>query len=67
MSERVDRINELYRKQKTVGLTEEEKAEQKKLRDEFREIVRKNMSLDLGNTVIERPDGRREKLPRRGK
>ena len=67
MSERVDRINELYRKQKTVGLTEEEKAEQKKLRDEFREIVRRNMSLDLGNTVIERPDGRREKLPRRGK
>ena len=67
MSERVDRINELYRKQKTVGLTEEEKAEQTKLRDELREIVRKNMSLDLGNTVIERPDGRREKLPRRGK
>lgn len=65
MSERVDRINELYRKQKTVGLTEEEKAEQKKLRDEFREIVRRNMSLDLGNTVIERPDGKREKLPRR--
>ena len=67
MSERVDRINELYRKQKTVGLTEEEKAEQKKLRDEFREIVRRNMSLDLGNTVIERPDGQREKLRRRGK
>ncbi len=65
MSQRVDRINELYKKQKTVGLTEEEKAEQKKLRDEFREIVRRNMSLDLGNTVIERPDGQREKLRRR--
>ena len=36
MSERTDRINELYHKSKTVGLTEEEKAEQKKLRDEFR-------------------------------
>ncbi len=67
MSERVDRINELYRKQKTVGLTEEEKAEQKKLRDEFRESVRRNMSRDLGNTVIERPVGQREKLRRRDK
>ena len=36
MSERTDRINELARKQKTVGLTPEEKAEQKKLREEFR-------------------------------
>ena len=59
MSWRTDRINELYHKSKTVGLTEEEKAEQKKLRDEFRAIIRANMSLDLNNTVIERPDGQR--------
>ncbi len=67
MSQRTDRINELYHKSKTVGLTEEEKAEQKKLRDEFRAIIRANMSLDLNNTVIERPDGQREKLTKKGK
>ena len=32
---RLDRINELARKQKTVGLTDAEKAEQKKLREEY--------------------------------
>jgi uncharacterized protein YnzC (UPF0291/DUF896 family) len=67
MSLRTDRINELYHKSKTVGLTEEEKAEQKKLRDEFRAIIRANMSLDLNNTVIERPDGQRERLTKKGK
>lgn len=67
MSERTDRINELYHKSKTVGLTEEEKAEQKRLRDEFRAIIRANMSLDLNNTVIERPDGQREKLQKKSK
>ncbi len=67
MSQRVDRINELYHKSKTVGLTEEEKAEQKKLRDEFRAIIRANMSLDLNHTVIERPDGKREKLTKKEK
>ncbi len=67
MSQRIDRINELYHKSKTVGLTEEEKAEQKKLRDEYRAIIRANMSLDLNNTVIERPDGTREKLSNKGK
>ncbi len=67
MSERVDRINELYHKSKIVGLTEAEKAEQKKLRDEFRAIIRANMSLDLNNTVIERPDGQREKLSKKEK
>jgi uncharacterized protein YnzC (UPF0291/DUF896 family) len=66
MSTRTDRINELYHKSKTVGLTEEEKAEQKKLRDEFRAIIRANMALDLNNTVIERPDGQREKLTKKG-
>ena len=67
MSLRTDRINQLYHKSKTVGLTEEEKAEQKKLRDEFRAIIRANMSLDLNNTVIERPDGQRERLTKKGK
>ena len=33
--EKIARINELYRKQKSVGLTFEEKREQKKLREEY--------------------------------
>lgn len=62
MSERTDRLNELARKQKTVGLTEEEKAEQARLRDEFRAIFRANFGLTLENTVIETPDGKVHKL-----
>ena len=33
--EKIDRINTLYEKSKRDGLTEEEKAEQKKLREEY--------------------------------
>ena len=55
--EKVLRINELARKEKSVGLTPEEKAEQKKLRDEFRAIFRANFALQLDNTIFERPDG----------
>lgn len=62
MSARTDRINELARKQKTVGLTEEEKAEQAKLRAEFRAIFRANFALQLDNTVIELPDGTKKTL-----
>ena len=36
MDERVKRINELAQKSRTVGLTEEEKAEQQRLRQAFR-------------------------------
>ena len=57
MSARTDRINELARKEKSVGLTPEEKVEQKKLRDEFRAIFRANFALQMDNTVFERPDG----------
>ena len=38
---KVDRINELARLSKTRPLTEEEKAEQKKLREEYLAEVRK--------------------------
>ena len=47
MSERTDRLNELARKEKSEGLTAEEKTEQKRLRDEFRAIFRKIFAMVL--------------------
>lgn len=49
---KLDRINELARKQKTVGLTEEERAEQKILRDEYRAAFRRSLIASLDNTVL---------------
>ena len=63
---KIDRINELARKSKTEGLTEEEKAEQKVLRDEYIASFRAMFRGQLDNTVIQRPDGSRESLKDRG-
>ena len=61
--EKVLRINELARKSKTPeGLTPEELAEQKKLRDEYIAEFRLSMGMMLDNTVIEYPDGTRKSL-----
>lgn len=62
MSERTDRLNELARKQKTVGLTEEEKAEQQVLREEFRAAFRRNFAMQLDTIRVETPDGKIKKL-----
>lgn len=53
MSALTDRINELARKEKTIGLTPDEKAEQSRLRDQFRAIFRKNFAAQLENTEFE--------------
>jgi len=59
---KVDRINYLARKSKSEGLTEEEKAEQQVLRKEYIEDYRRSLRGILDNTVIQRPDGTKEKL-----
>lgn len=46
----VERINELARKAKTVGLTEEEKQEQAKLRKEYIASVVGDLRNQLDNT-----------------
>lgn len=62
MSERTERLNALARKEKEVGLTPEEKAEQQVLRDEFRAAFRRNFALQLDNTVVQTPDGKTHSL-----
>ncbi len=47
--EKLDRISELSRKSKSVGLTEKEKEEQAKLRNEYLAAIRKNFRAVLEN------------------
>ena len=63
---KIDRINELYRKSKTTGLTDTEKAEQQQLRTEYRMDVMNNLSGSLRNVRIKKPDGTIEKLKPKG-
>lgn len=62
---KLDRINELARKSKIQELSPEEKAEQKKLRDEYIALVRKNLRGTLNNTTIQYPDGTKKKLDKK--
>lgn len=67
MDLKIDRINELYRKSKEVGLTEEEKAEQVALRKAYVEAFHNNMRGHLDNMKIQRPDGTIENVKDRYK
>ena len=53
----INRINELARKAKTVGLTPEEKEEQKKLRTEYIAVISMNLRAQLDNIDIQEEDG----------
>lgn len=55
--EKIARINELYKKAKTGGLTEEEAKEQHALRQEYLDNVRKNLKSQLNNIDIKEADG----------
>ncbi|MBR2039872.1 MAG: DUF896 domain-containing protein [Clostridia bacterium] len=63
--ERIDRINELARKKKTVGLTEEELQEQAVLRREYIESYKQSLVSQLENTYIVEPDGTKRKVTRK--
>jgi 5-formyltetrahydrofolate cyclo-ligase len=54
---KIDRINTLAHKQKSVGLTEEEKKEQAELRKEYLEAVKENLRQSLNNVSIKEADG----------
>lgn len=55
--EKIARINALAKKAKTEGLTDEEKAEQKALREEYVADFRNSLKAQLDNTVVLNPDG----------
>lgn len=57
MQEIIDRINELYHKSQDVGLTEEEKAEQKDLRQQYVLSIRRSLRGQLDNIDIQNEDG----------
>ena len=50
--QKINRINELYRKSKAEGLTEAEKKEQKILRREYIEAVKGNLVEEKDGTVV---------------
>lgn len=54
---KITRINELYHKSKEEGLTDEEKKEQKCLRQEYMEAFRRNLRGQLNNIDIQEEDG----------
>ena len=60
--EKLNRINELAKKSKETELTEEEKAEQAALRQEYINEIRASFGAMLDNTVIQYPDGTRKSL-----
>ena len=63
--EKVARINELAHLSKERALTDAEKKEQAQLRAEYIAEIRASFGGMLQNTVIERPDGTREHLPKK--
>lgn len=60
--EKIKRINFLAAKAKAEGLTDEEKAEQEALRNEYRENFRKNLMGQLENTYVVDEHGNKRKL-----
>lgn len=54
---KIDRINALYHKSQSVGLTPEEKEEQVRLRMEYLQAIKANLRGTLNNISIQNPDG----------
>ena len=64
--EKINRINELAKKQREIGLTPEEKEEQAKLREEYIAGFRANLRGILDNTYVQYPDGTKKKVENKG-
>ena len=65
--DKIDRINALYAKSQTEeGLTDEERREQQELRAEYIRSVKRNLSLQLENTVIVDEQGNTRNVEKKG-
>lgn len=58
----LDRINELARKQRSEGLTEQEKEEQARLRKEYIEAFRNSLKSQLDSIVVVDEHGNKKPL-----
>lgn len=65
--EKIQRINELARKSRDQGLTEEEKTEQQALRREYVEAMKQSLKSQLDASVVIRPDGSSYRLTQKNK
>ena len=63
---KIDRINELARKAKAEGLTDEEKVERAALRREYIDSVVGNLKGQLDNTYLVDEKGNKTKLNKKG-
>lgn len=63
--EKIDRINELARKKKSEGLSEEEIQEQNALRREYIDSFKASLVSQLENTYIVEPDGTKRKVSKK--
>lgn len=61
----IKRINELYHKSKAEGLTDEEKVEQKKLREDYVAAIKGNIRSQLENVRVVDENGNEVELKRR--
>ncbi len=63
--EKLERISHLSRKERTIGLDEEEKKEQTALRREYLDAIRKSLVGTLENTYVVDEKGNKRKIYRR--
>lgn len=61
----IKRINELSHKSKAEGLTDEEKAEQKKLREDYVAAIKGNIRSQLENIKVVDENGNEVDIKRR--
>ena len=66
MDQVIARINELAKKAKAEGLTDEELTERDKLRRIYIDSVKASLTGQLDNTYIVYPDGTKKKVERSG-
>lgn len=65
MEELIKKINALAKKSKEEGLTEEEKEEQAKLRQEYIKMFRQGMENTMSNVYIMDKNGNKRKVEKK--